>query len=60
MDDDSLPSSFDLFYDIKSRAELVEKMRQARDFLEHCRELLKEHCIVLTVDEEAEIVKGDK
>lgn len=54
----SLPYSFDLFFDIKTRVGLVARIRTLESELKEIREIMTTHAIVLSVEELKEIEQG--
>lgn len=53
MTDDSLPSSFDLWFDLKSREQLVRHYAQLRQEIEQIEDLMESHGMEFTSDEMA-------
>jgi hypothetical protein len=51
MTDDSLPYSFDLWFDIKSRGDLVRHYAQLKQELGHIEEVMANHGMEFTPDE---------
>lgn len=60
MSDDKLPYSFDLWFDIKSREQLVRHYADTKNELERLEAVMAEHGIEFTAEELAQISPEDR